>query len=230
MALKNHVIEFRDFCFDLLFPVNCLDCSAEGKWLCDDCFNKVDLSGEIIGKNEILKDCTCLDGLCFAVDYNDEIVSRLIKIMKYKFVIDINKLLADFIIKFLEQEATNSFDAIDWKNCIIIPVPLHRRRLKWRGFNQAIEIGQRLANYLKCSFAEELIRVKNNQPQAKLKAGERWSNIEECFILANNIDLKEKTVFLVDDVATTGATLNECAKTLKTAGAKEIWGLVVARG
>ncbi|KKR20134.1 MAG: Phosphoribosyltransferase [Parcubacteria group bacterium GW2011_GWE2_39_37] len=228
--IRNHAIKWRDFCFDLLFPINCLGCEKEGSWLCDDCFNKIELAGEIIESNEMIKDCIHLDGLCFAVDYNDKVVARLIKTMKYKFIKDINKLLAEFIIKFFEQGMTHGLETIDWKNSIIIPVPLHVRRLKWRGFNQAKEIGQRLALYLNCLFAEELRRVKNNRPQAKLKAEERWRNIEECFVLANSIDLEEKTVFLVDDVATTGATLNECAKVLKAAGAREVWGVVVARG
>lgn len=229
IEIKNHVIKLRDFCFDLLFPISCLGCGKEGAWLCEECFAKINLSGEIIEGNEIINNDCFLDRLYVAADYNDKLVAKLIKTMKYKFVKDINKILAELIFKFI-QTAETTGNLIDWENCLFVPVPLHQRRLRWRGFNQSAELSIHLANYFNVSMSDSLVRTKNNQPQAKLQAKERWSNIKDCFVVDAGIGLDGKTIFLIDDVATTGATLNECARALKIAGAKNIIGLVVARG
>ena len=114
-----------------------------------------------------------------------------------------------------------SIDSVD----LIIPMPMHPARLKERGFNQALEIAKVFSGN-KLDFTSA-IRQKLTPPQASLPFKERVKNIKGAF--AVNSDLAGKRVAIVDDVMTTGASLNELAKTLKKAGASHVECWVVAR-
>ncbi len=119
----------------------------------------------------------------------------------------------------------------------IIPVPLHPRRLRWRGFNQSLllaeHIAEELTPLLKIEVLDILSRARFNQPQMKIKNyQERLQNVKDIFTFRPDTDpslIKNKSILLVDDIATTGATLEECAKVLKSAGAKKVFAAVVAR-
>jgi predicted amidophosphoribosyltransferase len=78
-------------------------------------------------------------------------------------------------------------------------------------------------------ITSQLVRIKNTKPQVKLTAAERKTNVKDCFEWLGG-NLNNKNIILIDDVTTTGSTLNECAKALKNAGAGEVWGLAVANG
>jgi ComF family protein len=111
---------------------------------------------------------------------------------------------------------------------VVIPVPLHPKRLKHRGFNQALEIARSLAYYIDTPFqAGGVWRVRDTRPQTELPYEERAKNARGAFACA--LDLSGKTVAVLDDVMTTGATLNELARILKQAGARRIENVVVAR-
>jgi len=114
---------------------------------------------------------------------------------------------------------------------IIMPVPLHKKRYNWRGFNQALLLSEYIASEFHLRINEDLlIRRKNTKPQTKIKSMiKRRENIKGAFFIAENDFLNNKNVIIVDDVCTTSATLNECAKELKNAGVKNVWGLVMAR-
>jgi ComF family protein len=118
----------------------------------------------------------------------------------------------------------------DTKDFLMIPVPLHPKRLRERGFNQSLVIARAIAPYLgaEVDFLS-LRRIKYTQPQTGMKRIERLRNVRGAFGLVGQPDLKGKTVILVDDVATTGSTLNECAKVLKKAGCEKVLCLVLAR-
>ena len=112
----------------------------------------------------------------------------------------------------------------------LIPVPLFKRKLKKRGFNQAEEIAKELSRVLKIPLiSDNLIKTKETPPQVNLSEKEREENLKNAFFCKNPALIKQKKIFLIDDVYTTGSTMEECAKTLKQSGAKEIWGIVVAR-
>lgn len=195
-----------------------------------------------------------LDGVWIAGDYENKTLAKLIKNMKYKFVRDIAKILGaymSFFIKNMLNEHTirqflssssqplwRNFKKInhtpvilfDIKNVLVIPVPLHKKRLRLRGFNQAAEIAKSIMHKLGLTLdSKNLIRTKHKKPQAKLKESERLINLKNCFKWQGD-DLNDRKVIIVDDVVTTGATLNECAKVLKENGASEVWGLVAAKG
>jgi ComF family protein len=118
----------------------------------------------------------------------------------------------------------------DTKGFLMMPVPLHPKRLRERGFNQSLVIARAIASNLgtEVDFLS-LRRIKYTQPQTGLKKAERRRNVRGAFGLAGQPDLKGKTVMLVDDVATTGSTLNECAKVLKKSGCEKVFCLVLAR-
>jgi len=111
---------------------------------------------------------------------------------------------------------------------LLLPMPLHPRRLSARGFNQALEIARGLArlNGMRIE-ARGALRAKNTRPQTELPYDERASNVRGAF--ACRLDLSGKIVAVVDDVMTTGSTLNELARVLKRAGAARVENVVVAR-
>jgi ComF family protein len=111
---------------------------------------------------------------------------------------------------------------------LVVPVPLHRRRLHQRGFNQAAD----LARGLGVPTLNALRRVRRTRPQVELPAAERHANVAGAFVMARSRRaeaVRGKILVLVDDVATTGATLDACASVLRAAGALEVRALTAAR-
>lgn len=111
-----------------------------------------------------------------------------------------------------------------------MPVPLHTARLRYRGYNQSQLLARELGKQLGLPVVTSaLVRSKNMPPQAK-SAGleERWANAAGAFV-CNGADLQDKRVVLVDDVCTTGATLDAAGRSVLSAGAASAWGLTVAR-
>ncbi len=112
---------------------------------------------------------------------------------------------------------------------VIIPVPLHRSRLRSRGFNQAVLLGQLLSTRLSLPMlAKGLLRIRQTEPQIKLSGEERKNNVKGAFAVENASSIRGRRVLLLDDVMTTGSTVNECAKELKKAGAAKVVVVTVA--
>lgn len=113
---------------------------------------------------------------------------------------------------------------------IIMPVPLHRNRLRQRGFNQALLLADRLSVHWRIPLSfDNLVRVRATQPQVELSVAERKKNVEGAFTLVRPEEAELKSIVLVDDVLTTGATMNECATVLKNAGAAQVTAFTLAR-
>ena len=145
-------------------------------------------------------------------------VDRLVQSLKYAHRIASADFLGRILAQCRPQQAPD----------LILPVPLAPQRLAERGFNQALEIARPLARQLSLALETRLVqRHVNTTPQAALPWKERAKNIRHAF--ACGIDLTGKKVLVVDDVMTTGATLNELAGTLKACGAGWVGNLVVAR-
>ena len=123
-----------------------------------------------------------------------------------------------------------AWHAVARENWRLIPVPLAKRREKERGFNQAELLATSLSEITSLPILKALIRTRNTKAQSTLVHEVRAQNMAKAFALAPEVDVKGLGIILVDDVYTTGATLEECARTLIQAGATEVWGLVVARG
>ncbi|MEI6529761.1 MAG: ComF family protein [Candidatus Falkowbacteria bacterium] len=222
------------FFLDLLFPLECLNCQTEGNYLCTPCFQKIKTStkSEQTGAKTNLQ-IPELNEIYIAGDYEDKILSKLIIKYKYNFLSPLGKILADFLINFW-----NSLE-IPWprETLLIIPIPLSKKRLRWRGFNQAEILAREFCTYYKilnnelfdCELNLDLKRQKHRSPQANLNEAERLINIKSAFAWKGK-NLSGQNIILIDDVTTTGATLNEAAKTLRTAGANKVYALVLAKG
>ena len=239
ISLKN----LANAILDILFPIQCLGCGKEAVWLCDECLGKIKIrkNGQCpVCRKSSLQDKTCffcqpktdLDGLISSCYYQDKVLKKSIHAFKYKFVYDLDRFLAKLLIKILSGTEHSEPRTILWETDFILAVPLHKRRLRWRGFNQAEYLAVRVAEHFNLIFRKDIIfRCKYTLPQVKIRSyKERAKNIEGAFkcLLPNSV--KNKKIILIDDVCTTLSTLGECAKVLKKSGAKEVWGLVLARG
>ena len=113
---------------------------------------------------------------------------------------------------------------------VLVPVPLHPKRLRERGYNQSVLLARELSKLTNLPVVEDcLVRLQHTPPQAKTATvEERRSNVSGAFACRND-GVRDRQVILIDDVSTSGATLNACALALKAAGAASVWGLVMAR-
>ena len=210
------------FILDLIFPVSCFGCGKEGDWLCPVCFGKITLA------DRTRETSPPLDKILIACDYKNQTVKKLILNLKYNFIRD----LAGPIGKLMSRKLSRYL--LENNSAVLIPVPLHKKRLRWRGFNQA----ELLANEINRDsnipvVGNALIRHRHALPQAKINdASARKENIRNSFAINPDfrVNLKNKTVILIDDICTTGATLAECARALKPLQPKQIWALVFANG
>ncbi len=230
---------------DLFYPPLCCLCNeqltGEETYICSKCLNSLPIiegarcpkcSRPIRTKNAENQLC----GVCrtspnkflmrtvAAGEYHGALKS-LIHLYKYKRRQFLSVIFADIIIKQLK------FLNLDKKFDLLLPIPLHWTRIRWRGFNQAAEICRHIKNILNIPVADDnaFKRIKKTTPQALLNAKSRAENIRGAFRANNKFSFAEKNIALVDDVYTTGATSGECARVLMKAGAKSVSLLIIAR-
>jgi len=159
--------------------------------------------------------------------YSSSGIRRGVHWLKFKGVIDTAEPLAQLLIPRLM--VINTLKELGEKS-VLVPVPLHKRKLNKRGFNQSKKIAEAISHYTRIPIFEGLQRTKPTWTQTSLPADLRKENLADSFSLEDNWPANRKTCLLVDDVVTTGATLSEAAKPLVKIGVKEIWGVAVARG
>ena len=236
--MNNRLSSLKDSLLNIFYPKFCFGCSREGNYLCDDCLGTLGISEyryclceEPLRIPEGGKCARCqprkFNGLYFSLPYKNPLVRKLIHQLKYEpFVKDLSKELARLIItSFSLMEKNNSFS-----DYILTFVPLHEKRQRERGFNQAEEIAKELSRILEIPLIDSLTRTRETLSQVDLSEVERKYNIKDAFLAKDKNKIKGQKILLVDDVYTTGSTMEECAFILKSAGAKEVWGVVVARG
>lgn len=215
---------------DSLFPIRCIGCRKPDTWLCGECYIKIPRltpSALLFEKKDFPGQK--LDGLIAATPFRTPIVARLIHLYKYAFVEDLKAPLGQLLAESLLRTSLPLPDCITF-------VPLHPRRLRQRGWNQSELLAEELCASLNSpvslfAVSSLLKRTRFTKPQIQTRSrAERLKNLEGAFQVAPDTpSLKRQIVWIVDDVATTYATLEECAKVLKAAGTKEVYGLVVAR-
>ncbi|MBI2036255.1 ComF family protein [Candidatus Microgenomates bacterium] len=230
-------MSYLSFFLDFLFPKRCVNCGKLGVYLCLQC--------QFIIKPVILPICPMcerqavdgvthpgcqtrysLDGLISFFRY-DGAVKAAIKRLKYKpYLSELAKILLPPALNGRENKESRGFAGF-----VVVPVPLHPRRQRERGFNQADLIGKAVAEKLGLQFVDgALKRIRNTKPQVELKGKERRENILNAFIISPNILISQyPNILLVDDVWTTGSTLRTCGNLLKRAGAKKVWTMTLAR-
>jgi len=222
---------------DYIFPKNCFGCRQEGEYLCSACFNKIEYLNDLVCflchridfKNGICPDCaqsSCIDQIVVATAYTDNFVGRQVEGLKYDFVEELSEPLAKILIEQINRQ--NLAETV--RRSMIVPIPLHRKRLIERGFNQAEALAKLIAMKYDNQVEIRLLRrSKETAQQAKLSRSERRENVQGAFMVEARKTMPE-TVILIDDVLTTGATFMEAAKCLKSAGVSKVICLAVCHG
>lgn len=244
------MIEYiKEGILNFVFPLDCKMCEkpireSKGYSICEDCFKTIELIErpycEKCGKPLIPTDffkqnrkILCLD--CKREKYSfefsrstgvyDKVLKKCIHLFKYygekKLAKPLGKLMVDSLVK--NDEFKKKID-------LIIPVPLHRNDLKKRGFNQSILLGRVIGNYFSIPVRENVLIKKKLTPfQVNLSKKERKKNILRVFSVEKPEEIKGKNILILDDVFTTGSTVEECTKELMKAQAKNIFVLTLAR-
>lgn len=226
----------KEWILDLIFPKLCLGCSAEGSFLCPPCRGALTFSAPTCPGCSQRNFTGILCGRCAAAwhlrrflapfSYRNTLVRNLIHAYKYHGVRELADLFADELITFL------NFYAIRPKRpAVLVPIPLHRSRERHRGFNQAALLADALSKRLKLPVASALRRRRSTEQQIDMASYEdRHANVARAFHIADPLPVAGRTIVLIDDVATSGATLSEAAGVLRKAGAHTVWAIAIAKG
>ncbi|MBI5045958.1 MAG: ComF family protein [Candidatus Niyogibacteria bacterium] len=222
---------------DLLFPEKCRGCGLSGVVLCEDCRRKLrppEIFCFACGKESdcgICAACARAYGISpikvfWAARYSEPPIKALIHDLKYRSATKVAETLGDIFCdntNFALQNLKN-------ENSVIVPVPITARKLRERGFNQSEILAAALSRKSGISLATDiLLKIKNTASQvAVAERAKRLENLRDSFAVPHPERISGKTAILVDDILTTGATIIECARELKKAGAKNIIALVVA--
>lgn len=206
---------------DLFFPKFCVSCQEEGVWLCDKCLGEIVKTEKLSSGKQNLA-APHLDGVTALFYYGDNNISKLIEMLKYNSLLELQEDFEKIILAI-------DFDLI-YKDFVLIPVPLHARRQRERGFNQAMVLAEGFAKKFNFKINTDLHRSNYTAQQAKLSAVDRKNNLKNVFVFDNTEEFVLEKVLLIDDVFTTGTTMSECAKALKDKGVKIVWGLALAHG
>ena len=198
---------------DFFFPKRCVGCRLLGEFLCETCIETIPLSPLSL----VHEADWALDGLFVVAPYQKgSILQAAIKAMKYRHAPELGDRLGCWMGERLSSVISNDL--------VLHPVPLHPDRERKRGYNQARLLANGVALKRQIPVKEWLKRTRYTLPQAEMSRAQRLSNLDQAFLLSDKSPILSKKVALIDDVCSTGATLNECA------GVQEVWGCVLARG
>lgn len=219
-----------DWLIDFVFPKFCVVCDKEGDFLCRKCKKKLPLALQVCPMctrpsiygltHEYCRKKGGMDGLISIFDYRDERVKKAVEAIKFGF----NRELVKIVLSGWKMPK-------NWEEVALVPVPLHWYRQNWRGFNQA-ELIARVVGGKKTTVVMALTRIKATAQQANVaEKKSRAENLKGCFRIDGEKlgQISGKKVVLVDDVFTSGATSRECAKVLRKAGVRQVWGFCLAR-
>lgn len=221
---------------DLLFPKACFGCGIEGTICCDTCLRKIvrepyqrcpacHTKSENGRTHSKCHEISYLDFLLISCYYSkNPVLKKLISLLKYRGDLHDSPMILGLLMKTTLEDRMRYV-----RNFTIIPVPLHWRRRAFRGFNQSELLSRTVAKHIPSLIidTEVLKRERYTTPQVAVKSREhRMKNLSGCFEVTKNI--AGKNFLLVDDVCTTGTTLEECAKALKSHGARNVGAIVVA--
>jgi len=211
-----------DTILELIFPSFCIACGKRGFGLCLKCFSTCPVASR-----------ECPSWVFPLYDYQCPKIKKIIHLLKYQKRRTIARTFVEILYLRILEELADLKLLENFNDPILIPIPLTKKRLRERGFNQALLLAQQLIkkdNEKNFKLEKDvLIKIKNTKPQASIESrNERLKNIIGCFLVKNPKKVKGKNIILIDDVFTTGATLSEAKKVLKKAGAKKIIAFVLA--
>ncbi|OGO17420.1 MAG: hypothetical protein A2Z02_05150 [Chloroflexi bacterium RBG_16_48_7] len=218
---------------EFLFPATCVGCGKWGNFICSQCSKSLPRISppfcKKCGKPET-SGTFCpvcwsyqgkIDGIR-SVFHFDGVIRQAIHDLKYHHLKALSGPIADYLVQYL-RENPMSGDAL-------VPVPIHKNRIKQRGYNQSVLIAERLGKMLDLPvITTVLVRNRDSLPQARsTNVEQRKRNVLGAFS-CNDDPIAYKDIILIDDVCTSGATLEACAVALKNSGFNSVWGLTVAR-
>ena len=210
-----------DYILDLIYPQKCVFCGKVlGKAdICNECSSKLPYT-----KGDEVSQKLSFIPKCVSPLYYEGVVRE--SFLRYKFMgvqaysVRYGKLMSECVENNLDCSG------IDVISC----VPLSSKRLRRRGYNQALLLTKEISHNLNIPETQLLKKNRDNPAQSGTKsAKERLSNVTGIYSLQSKADVREKTILLVDDIVTTGATLSECARILKKSGAEQVYAVTLAR-
>lgn len=233
MKLNQRIAQVRDGFLDILFPLHCVGCDREGSLICVDCrldLPRIEPPWCFICGLPSEGRCVCgtdrsriwsLDGIRSPFRFEGTI-REAVHGLKYRNIRGLANVLAEHLVPYLQNREILAD--------LLVPVPLHRKRLRQRGYNQSELIADRLSNLTGIPCQRNILsRERHTLPQARATdMQERRSNVADAFRAQSDLIVGQR-ILLLDDVTTTGATLEACASELKMAGAGSVWALTVAR-
>lgn len=222
-------MSFFDKLANILLPPRCIFCNCLLEpdiklQICNDCYSKIPFAEEEIIRTGNTGSYSGCDGAICVCEYSGIVKDSLIRFKFYSrpsYYRTYARMIAD------RMEKLGSIGKFD----LVMSVPLHKKKEYSRGYNQAYLISKALCRYLKLPERSYLLkRFKNTDTQSLLDRSERRLNIMNAFKVTGSEEVKGKSILLVDDIMTTGFTLDECARMLKEAGAVSVTAAVVATG
>ncbi|OQY19335.1 MAG: ComF family protein [Chloroflexi bacterium] len=222
----------RNQFLDLLFPPRCVSCGQVGTWLCAECLDQIPRveppfctrCGDRVGAAGLCVRCRTaplqIDRIRSAV-YFEGALRQAMHWLKYRSRTALAKPLGGLMAAYWEQHPMPAD--------VLVPVPLHADRLRARGYNQAALLAREMAHRVGLTVEEQtLVRQRSTSSQVKLGAKQRKQNVHGAFSCSGD-GLADKRVLLIDDVCTTGATLEACAIAVRAGGARAVQALTLAR-
>ncbi len=228
--------------FDFLFPKHCIQCKASGGYLCSNCLSYISFTDNmvcVLCQRESLDGLThpvcktkySIDGVFPSVVYKG-VVKKIVFSFKYSpYLTDMQKMISELLCEGVIQKEL--FYPLLYIKSVLVPIPLHKKKLRKRGYNQSYLLAKGIAERFGIPVIDCLERVKETKTQVGLSKELRQENIKGAFRVKAEFEriMKEyPQVFLVDDVVTSGATLKEAANTVKRAGVRHVWGVTFAHG
>jgi ComF family protein len=231
-SLKYHLYQWYFVFRDLLLPPGCVGCQTIGFYWCDDCKTKqMPILGtlcEICGlpqkSTQVCAQCQtnppAFDQVRSLARYDDPFRKGIIH-LKYHGSAALGEVFSTYLIQMLLS--------LQWNYDMVLPVPLSEARQKKRGYNQTAFLAYPISQYFNLPYQPYVLRrVRDTRSQVGLTGDERRENLKNAFV-ADEKAIDQKKIVLVDDVFTTGSTLNACAQALKSAGASRVYGITLGR-
>ena len=239
--LRKKINNLVNFIFDLIFPVNCIGCENLDTWLCLECFDSLKarqakhcpfcqrqtICGETCPNCALQKN---LNGAISLIPYSNGLIREIIYTWKYHGIKEITKSLGLFACQELEKNKKNIPFLNLTSNPLLVPIPLHKRRKKQRGFNQSELLARYITKNFDLKFSDILIKKTSTHSQVNLELIDRIINVKKSMRLLNCESIENKNIVLIDDVITSASTCEEAASVFKKAGAKSVWALSIAYG
>lgn len=207
---------------DILFPLECIGCKKKDYYLCEECAHKIPEPNH-----------EKLENIFACFDYQHPYIKKAIWDLKYYNKKYAAQILGKKLNEYMSEEISDLRQIYSGQKFIIIPVPLTRERRRERGYNQTEKISEYFIKNTEQDIFElrtDIVsKIKDTGHQARIHNKKiRLRNMIGAFSINRNINVKNRIIFVIDDVTTTGATLSEIIKILKKAGAKEVIGVAVA--